>query len=308
MVAVAFTKFTGALFADSFSGAVVTEEGAVNYYRNGLGGVTGFRPICGESRFTQFTVAGTASGNALYSGRAVQPYVEWPYFYNRREAPLRTIWRVNLTSGALTQATASPGSGAASYHAISSRSELDYIDALRGGTSTTAEIREWLKASEPSASTSQLNTLPSPYDFTHFHIDADENRWIGGTDGWVFMLDALGDPVWSNQLPVTASAVDYVNGLWVVDGVGGIAMLPQADGEMDFFHLDSTGVHTDITASVTVDGVPWDSLGLGEFGAPNIVTTQWGNRVGFDTGGDFYIGVVSSGGRGKWGRVRWPAA
>lgn len=297
MVSIAFTKFTGVITADAVaSEGIVTEEGAVNYRRNGVGGVTRFTPICGESRFSDFTVAGTGSGAALYSGQAIQPYVEWPYFYNRRETPLRTIWKVNLTSGALTQATSSPGSGATDYHAITSRTSVDYMDALRGLTSSTAEIREWDKAAEPSATTSQLDTLPSPYDFSHFHLDRDENYWIGGSDGWVFKLGPFGSTIWSVQLPVDSGAVDYVAGLFVPDIDGGIAFTEQTDNEFDWFHIDSSGSYTDITANVTVDGVAWNSAGMGIFGGPSVVTTQHGLRLGFRKGADYYIGIVSTGG------------
>jgi hypothetical protein len=308
MVSVALTKFTGALTADAAaSEGIVTEEGAVNYRRNGLGGVTRFTPICGESRFSDFTVPGTGAGAAMYSGSGVQPYVEWPYFYNRRESPSRTIWRVDLTSGALTQATTSPGSGATQYHGVTSRPELSYIDGIRGLTAALGEVREWNKASEPSAATSQLFTLPSPYDFNHFHLDADENYWLGGVDGWVFKVDFGGSTIWSNQLPVNAAAVDYCNGLFVPDGIGGgIAFLEQSDGEMDWFFVDgASGVETDITASVTIDGVPWDTVAPGAFGDPNVVTTQWGNRIGFKIGTDFYIGVVWWGNRWWVGGVAW---
>lgn len=156
-------------------------------------------------------------------------------------------------------------------------------------------MREWLKANEPSASTSVLMAPPSPYDFgdfNHFHIDADENYWIGGIDGWVVKIDFSGSIVWDTQLPVDAAVTDYVAGLFLVDGVGGIAFTEQSDGEYDWFHVDFDGTYSDITSSVTVDGVPWDSAGMGEFGDPNVVTTQYGNRIGFRKGSDFYIAVL----------------
>lgn len=304
-VRVALTKHTGALFSDSFSEAIVTEEGAVNIYRNGFGGNTGFAPICGESRFSAFTISGTSSGAALYAGQSVQPYVEWPYLYARRESPSRTVWKVDLVAGTMTQASGTVG-GSGSVTAITSRPEVDYVDVMRG--TTVDEVMEWTKADEPSASVSSLFNTPSPSDFGHIHLDENTDYWLGGVDGWVTLNGFTGTTFWANQLPVDAASTDYCNGLFAPDGIGGgVAFLEQSDGEMDWFFLDaSTGAETDITSGVTIDGVPWDTVAPGSFGAPMVLTTQCGSRIGFRIGTDFYIGVVSAGG-GGWvlGRAGW---
>ena len=292
-VSIAFTKYTDVLFHDNNSTGIVTEEGAVNVYRNGFGGVSGFRPICGESRFTTQLIAGTASGNSLVG---TDGHVRWPYWVGRREAPTRTMWQVDLTSGALTQATADPGSGA-SFHASRSDASLDYAVALRGFTSGTAEIWYWSHADQPSASMNYICDLEAPYDLEALDIDIiTENIWVAGTDE-AHLYDPNGTVLQQIAVPGVTSGLNYVAGVAAPDSLSGRAVVlnKQDDAQLDWFVLDQDGTVTDITASVTIDGVAWDTVALGSFGAPAIILTKWGNRIGFKKGFDYYIGVVTDG-------------
>lgn len=301
-----FTKHDNVLFNDSFTDAHVTEEGAVNYYRNGVGGVTGFDPILGESRFSSFLATGTSGAAALYSVPSVKHgHVEWPYFYMARDS-VRQIHRVDLTTGTVTQATAAIGSGSTIISDIDMLATEGYGLFVRGNS----QVREWTKASEPSASTAAVFT-GSPGDLERLAIDADENVWLSGNDGYVVVYDAIGSLLFSIQLPgcpIADPAGYYVAGLACPSNIiGAVAFLEQEDGLYDWFHIDPSGSYTNITADVTVDGVSWDTHALSPMPGPSAHLSSWGNRVGFAnlSGFDYYLGLVNGRSWGP-GPIGWP--
>lgn len=281
--AIQLVTSTDSMPADPFRLAGVYTTGMVATARNGFGGVSRTVPLDGAP-FTATNWAGTASPNNFY-GQIFS--VDWPLLYLRQAngSDIRYVDVVALTLGSAVECTAADGASISNIAVAPGMPYGFYV------TSTfPTKLYRWTRADEFAALPTLLATLPSG-DLGLVNVDVDGSHvWVGGGGGYIAKHSVLTGAL---VLSVTMPGGAYVGGMCAHPDGGLVVMTEDVpSGSFTYwYYVSPAGVVTDVTASVTVDGVAWTAIpGLYEsaWGSPFINLTSYGDRIGW--GGDYSYG------------------